>query len=178
MPFRHLKVRAGLVLGLTSPLLAAIGYALWGHELVRRMYEQTLPLTALNQLIKRQAQHPLSYYLGKADQAVWGLLLLYLAAGGLAWGAVWWRRRWPAALVAQPLWTSILLATGGYWLVFLLQLPLLQLLPHWFWSLALTPLPWWWLGLPLLPLVAWLVVAVMGQPGRVGRNLLLLILGG
>lgn len=178
MPFRHLKGRAGRWLGLISPLLAAAGYALWGHELVRRMYEQTLPLAVLNQLIKRQAQHPLAYYLGKADRAAWGLLLLYLAAGGLVWAGHWGRRRWPAALVSQPLWAAILLATGCYWLVFLLQLPLFQLLPHWFWSLGLTPLPWWWLGLPLLPLAAWLVGVVLGQPARVGRNLLLLILGG
>ncbi len=178
MPFRGEKGKASLVLWLVPPLLAGAGYALWGHGLVRGMYEQTLPLAALNQVFKRQALHPLSYYLAKADQAVWGLLFLYLVAGGLAWGGAWLRRRWPGVLAAQPLWGLMLLATGCYGLLFLLQIPLFQLLPHWFWSLELTPLPWWWLGLPLLPLAAWLVFAVLGQPGRVGRNLLLLILGG
>ena len=178
MLFRPDKVRTGLVLWLALPLLLSGGYVLWGHQLVRGMYEQDLPLVWLNQMFKRQALHPLSYYLYRADSAAWGLLLLYLGSSGLVGGYAWVRRRWPASLVAQPLWASILLATGCYWLVFLLQLPLLQLLPHWFWSLALTPLPWWWLGLPLLPLSGWLVLEVLGQPGRVGRNLLLLILGG
>lgn len=172
------KVSAGLVLWFALPLLLGGGYALWGHQLVQGMYEQSLPLDFLNQVLKRQALHPLSYYLHKADRAAWGLLLLYLGSSGLAAGYAWLRRRWPAGLAAQPPWGLLLLATGSYWLLFLLQLPLFQLLPHWFWSLELRPLPWWWLGLPLLPLAAWLVFAVLGAPGRVRRNLWLLILGG
>lgn len=178
MTFNPYKGRAGLMLWLALPLLLGGGYALWGHQLVRGMYDQSLPLAWLNQVFKRQALHPLSYYLHRADTAVWGLLLLHLGSSGLAAGYVWLRRRWPAALAAQPLWGLILLATGCYWLLLLLEVPLFQLLPHWFWSLGLTPLPWWWLGLPLLPLSGWLVLEVLEQPGRVGRNLLLLILVG
>lgn len=178
MPFNTYKGRAGLVLWLVLPLLLGGGYALWGHQLVRGMYEQSLPLAFFNQVLKRQALHPLSYYLHRADTAVWGLLLLYLGSSGLAGGYAWLRRRWPAAVLVQPRWGLIFLATGCCWLLFLLQLPLFQLLPHWFWSLALTPLPWWWLGAPFFPLSGWLVFKVLGQPTRVGRNLLLLILSG
>ena len=178
MTFSIRKGVAGLGLWLALPLLLGGGYALWGHPLVQGMYEQHLPSAWLNQVFKRQALHPISYYLHKADQAMWGLLLLYLGGSGLAAGYLWLRRRWPGALLAQPCWGGLLLATGCYWLVFLLQLPLFQLLPHWFWSLERTPLPWWWLALPLLPLALWLVRQVLSAPDRVGRNLLLLILGG
>ena len=153
-------------------------YQAWGHQLVQGMYGQTLPVAFLNQLIKRQALHPLDYYTYKADRAVQSLVLLGLGSGVLAAGYGWARRHWPGALWARPWWGALLLSTLGYWLIYLLQIPLFQLLPHWFWSLGLTPLPWWWLGLPLLPLSGWLVRQVLGQPGRVGRNLLLLILGG
>jgi hypothetical protein len=104
MPFNTCKTRAGLLLWLTLPLSLGGGYALWGHQLVRGMYEQSLPLAWLNQVFKRQALHALSYYLAKADQAVWALLLLYLAGGGLLAVWAWLRRRRPEALVAQPLW--------------------------------------------------------------------------
>ncbi|MBM3277261.1 MAG: hypothetical protein FJY95_04165 [Candidatus Handelsmanbacteria bacterium] len=108
------------------------------------MYEGSLPLAAPNEVFKLQAQHPLSYYLPKADRAVWGLLCLYLA--GWAW-PLWGKCCGPGLPDADPLF---------------------QLLPRWFWSLELTP----------LPLAAWLVMAVLSQPARTGRNLRLLILGG
>lgn len=167
-----------MALWIALPALAYLFYELWGHWLVQRMYEQSLPLSFLNQVINRQGLHPLEYYTHKADAAVQGLLLLVIGSGILVWGYARSRRRWPASQFSQPLWGTLFLATACFWLLYLFQIPLFQALPHWFWSLHLTPLPWGWLSAPLAALSLMVVRAVLNQPEREGRNLFLLVLLG
>ena len=153
-------------------------YGIWGHGLVEAIYQGRASLEWLNLLVKRQALHPLEYYLAQADQIV--EQSLWLSAGVLlalgAYGLVRWR--WPTSPLCQPIWGVIWIVNASLWLMYAMQVPLLLLLPRWFWPLQVKALPGMWLVLPLAVLGLWAGRLVLGQPQRTMRNLLLLILVG
>ena len=151
-----------------------IAHKLWGPSLVNIIYLGQTPLDWLNGLINRQDVHPLQYYQNKADRAVFGAILVVLAAPLLMGGWLAAARRWPASTWNNSLVGGGLVATSLWALAYGFEVPVFQVLPHWFWALSSKQLPWWWL-LPLLAVLSWVVLrAVLRTPQRTGVNLLLL----
>ena len=158
--------------------LCWFGYVKFGHLLVIALYDGQMPIDLLNQIVKKQTIHPLHYYLDKADAAAQVGVVLFFVGGVLmaAYNAL--VERWPHTLVSQPLVGGIVIATGLFWVVLLLQVPLLQALPYWFWSFNNKPLSWAWFFIPLL-IFSYIVLRVLfSQQGRHWRQLILLILLG
>jgi hypothetical protein len=163
---------------LVSGAFVWILFALWGEDLVRSIYSSQTTVGHLNNLIKRQSLHPADYYLNKG----------WVAARGLAW--LMWSA---AALIAlyhtllavqivrrpnQPLLLGMVFATVLLCESYLLNVPIFQLLPHWFWSLRFKELENGWILIALLPILFGALHLVFANPTKVTRNLLLLILAG
>ena len=150
-------------------------HQIWGSALVQELYWGQTPFAWLNDVIHRQDIHPVQYYQDKADRAVRGAVLVLLSVPLLLGGWAGLGRRWPGSAWGRPLVGAGLVLTGAWGLAYWLEVPLFQVLPHWFWALAPKPLPWGWLLAPLA-LLAWGVLkAVFRAPQRTGRNLLLLV---
>ena len=153
-------------------------FALWGEDLVRSIYASAAPVEILNDLIKRRSAHPVDYYL---DQG-------WAAARGMAW------LMWSAAAVIglyhallavrllrrpdQPLLVATAFATALFCGAYILGVPILQLLPHWFWSLRPKELGNWWVLIPLAAVLFGSLHQIFGEPARTTRNLLFLVLAG
>ncbi|NKB65709.1 MAG: hypothetical protein GKR89_01490 [Candidatus Latescibacteria bacterium] len=167
----------GVLLGLGAggALLLWAAFQFWGTGLVEDLYAGRTSSVWLNGLINRQDIHPLKYYQDKAGQAVRGLSLVLAAAPLMLAGWARLGRRWPASTWNRPLVGGGLVLTGSWALAYWFEVPVFQVLPHWFWALVPKPLPWGWLLLPLL-LLAWGVLETVARnPQRSGRNLLLLV---
>ena len=169
---RWLFLLAGLsVIGAFGFWLA---YEAWGGPLVRSVYLRQTSIDWLNGLINRQDIHPLQYYYDKADRAARGAILVLLSAPLFlgSWSAA--ACRWPGSAWNNPLVGGGLTATGLWTVAYVLEVPVFQVLPHWFWALSPKQLSWWWL-LPLLAAWSWFVLrTVLRNPRRTGINLLLL----
>lgn len=173
--------RSDLVLIAAGPVLAVslLGVnAIAGRALVEAVYDGRTPVDLLNDIITGQSVHPVEFHLHRARELVHRLAWLLGVAGPVAAVYVASVRRWPASALAQPLMGGMLLSTAALCGLYLLRVPLLKVLPGWFWPLHDKPLPLGWLALPLAA-GSWSVIrAVTEAPGRRHRNLLLLILWG
>jgi hypothetical protein len=173
--------RSDLVLIAAGPVLAVslLGVnALAGRALVEAVYAGRAPVDLLNDIITGQSVHAVEFHLHRARDLVHRMVWLLVVAGPLAAVYVASARRWPASPLAQPLMGGMLLSTAALCGLYLLRVPLLKVLPGWFWPLHDKPLPLVWLALPLAA-GSWFVIrAVTEAPGRRHRNLLLLILWG
>ena len=155
-----------------AALLAAAwgGYGLWGPALVAGMYDGTLPVAALNGLIRWQSIHPVAHYQTLVRAALSAASWLVVAGAGLH--ALLTLA--PGLRCLQPAWRVALHVTPLVWLSYLLGVPL-GALPYWFWHLHPTPLTWGWLVVPLVAAALWIVYATSSQPERTARNLVLLM---
>ena len=172
---RNRLVWATICLACCSAGLIWLLYALYGHPLVQAMYDRTLPVDWLNGIVKRQSQHPLDYYVGKADSAVRGVCLLLIGGAIVGAGLSEFARRRPDSPWRGRTQQLVVVATILMWMAFLLEVPLFPLLPHWFWSLHKSDLPAAWLLLPAAVLSLGTVRFVLGHPERWRLNLLTLI---
>ena len=169
---RWLLLLAGLAL--TGAFGLWLAYEAWGGLLVRSVYLRQTSVEWLNGLINRQDIHPLQYYQDKADRAARGAILVLLSAPLFLGGWFAAAGRWPGSAWNHPLVGGGLATTGLWALAYLLEVPVFQVLPHWFWALSPKQLSWWWV-LPLLAAWSWLVLrTVLRNPRRTGINLLLL----
>ena len=170
-----------LPLVLAATAFSGLGWACYvqfGHLLVIALYDGQMPVALLNQIIKKQAVHPLHYYLDKADAAARGFFLLIFVAGliGGAYKAL--VEKYPGTVLSRPLAGGIVIATSLFWASHLFKVPLLQILPYWFWSLHDKPLPWIWLCLPLALMAYVILGSIFSNPTRHWRNLALVALLG
>ena len=172
--------RQVLLLSLAGPAAAAAGmalHALFGERTVLAMYEQRMPVALLNEIITGQSIHPVGYHLERADALVMRGALLLLASGP-ATGAWMWLSRGLPAPWSRPLAGGLLLSTAFVCGIFLLEAPLFEVLPGWFWPLHTTALPWVWLWAPLAAGTAAVAAVVLRAPGRRLRNVVLLVVWG
>ena len=167
-------IAAGPVLAVS--LLAVNAVA--GRAVVEAVYDGRTPVDLLNDIITGQSVYPVDYHLHKARDLVHRLAWLLGAAGPLAAAYVASARRRPDSALAQPLVGGMLLSTALLCGLYLLHLPLLKVLPGWFWPLHDKPLPLVWLVLPLAAGSWYVIRAVTGAPEHRRRNLLLLIVWG
>ncbi|MFH1569918.1 MAG: hypothetical protein ABIL09_18135, partial [Gemmatimonadota bacterium] len=168
IPWRRAGASAALA------VLLRVAHALVGDSVVRSMYEGRLPVAALNRLIRWQALFPVDHYQVRAAAAVRGLAWALLLLGALLLGLGALRRRWGGEL-RRPVWGVAVPVTGLVWLLLVLQVPLLEALPHWFWHLHLTPLPQGWMAAPAAAGVLLGLAWVLRQPRLVPAHLFLLI---
>jgi hypothetical protein len=150
-------------------------HALYGHLLVQGMYDRTLSLDWLNGIVKRPSQHPLDYYLVKADSAVRGVCLLLIFSAMVGAGLTEFGRRYPGSPWNGRAQRLMVGATLLLWTAFLLEVPLFPLLPYWFWSLHRTDLPAAWILLPAAVLALGSIRFILSHPQRWRLNLLTLI---
>lgn len=160
---------------------AAVGnlfYAQWGPALVEDAYYQRHTFDWLNTLIKKQDVHALEYYQALGQRAAHNGLLLAVLLVAAVFGIERAQRRWSETPFLRGPW----LAALGLGLLFaavnILQIPLLQLLPYWFWAQRVKELPHVWLAVPLAFVVYALGRAVIQHPEKQARNLALIILAG
>ena len=176
------KPQIALLIGLcTMAVLACIGrfaYDTWGHRVIEEMYVGTHPYQSLNEVIKRQNVHAVDFYLTKADQVVSSIFWLVFLCLPLSAVSIWASVRWPRSVFTKALPSSIAILACLSWIYFWLEIPLLQFLPGWFWSVQSKPLPSWWLVLPILVAAIAISRTILRNPERQARNLLLLILLG
>ena len=172
--------RQVLPLSLAGPAAAAGGmalHALFGERIVLAMYEQRMPVALLNEIITGQSIHPVGYHLERADALVMRGALLLLASGPAIGGWIWLARRLPAPW-SRPLAGGLLLSTAFVCGIYLLRMPLFEVLPGWFWPLHTTALPWVWLWAPLAAGTAAVAAVVLRAPGRRRRNVVLIVVWG
>ena len=172
--------RQALPLSLAGPAAAAGGmalHALFGERIVLAMYEQRMPVALLNEVITGQSIHPVGYHLERADALVMSGALLLLASGPAIGGWIWLARRLPAPW-SRPLAGGLLLSTAFVCGIYLLRMPLFEVLPGWFWPLHTTALPWVWLWAPLAAGTAAVAAVVLRAPGRRRRNVVLIVVWG
>ena len=172
--------RQVLLLSLAGPAVAAAGmalHALFGERIVLAMYEQRMPVALLNEIITGQSIHPVGYHLERADALVMRGALLLLASGPAAGCWMWLARRLPVPW-SRPLAGGLLLSTAFVCGIYLLRMPLFEVLPGWFWPLHTTALPWVWLWAPLAAGTAAVAAVVLRAPGRRLRNVVLLVVWG
>ncbi len=166
-----------------APLLLLAGaffwgsYVVWGENLIRAIYDGTTFSELLNGLIKRQSINPVDYYLQKGAVAARGVAILFWSAAAILGFSSTslvkrWLTEWP-----KPLPIAVF-ATLLFWEAHFLEVPLFQLLPHWFWSIYPRSLNNLWV---LVVMFAGLFLAahlVLKAPDRSIRNLGILVLLG
>ena len=167
---------AGLLLGMAA--MGNLFYAQWGPALVEDAYHQRHAFEWFNSLIKKQDVHPLEYYQSLGQRAAHNGLLLSVLLVAAVFGLGRAQRRFSATPFLRGPWLVAL----GLGLLFasinILQIPLLQLLPYWFWAQRVKELPHVWLAVPLGGVVYVLGRAVLANPQRQARNLALVVLAG
>ena len=165
-----------LLLGFCLMLISFIGiwvYFFFGHDLIRSIYNNEIPW--LSDLIKRQSEHSVEYYVEIADHAVKNLAILAALMFIMFAGLQEWCRRHTNSFATCTIWRRMLLMTGTVWLIYLLKIPVFQILPYWFWSLNNKPLPYWILLVPILTITIAVSYLVLRRPYRKTSNMLLLI---
>lgn len=173
-----LRSRTSCLAAAAGPVLALVlwtGYALYGRSLVQALYDGRMPLTVLNEIVTGQETHPVEYHLARAGKLVRRLALLLTLWGPLCAGWLAWARRHPQCWLAQTRIGALLLSTVTVWLLYLLRVPLFEVLPGWFWPLRTKSLPYAWVFVPLTAVMAIAAHQVLRWPGRPARNLALLI---
>ena len=162
------------VLGVSLFAVAYL-YSQYGHTAVLALYDGEVPFFWLTYAIKRQAEHPVSYYFDAADRALGGsfgwclsVFALYALRAELVF-------RRPAGLLANKVWSLSLGITASIWLLYVFGVPLFQLLPFWFWSLDAKPLPYAWFLLPLAAMAVVVTRRVLRHPRRPVLNLTLMM---
>jgi hypothetical protein len=176
-----LKHRPLWILALAAAGLAGavnLLYAQWGPILIEDAYHQRLPVEWLNRIIKRQEIHSLDYYLALGQRATRHGLLLSVAWVAALIGLERARRRWPRTPFLQTPWSAALGTGLLFAAINILQIPLLQLLPYWFWAQRPKDLPHLWLALPMAAAVYYVGRTVLDNPQRHARNLGIVILLG
>lgn len=163
---------------LVSGAFVWVLFALWGEDIVRSIYASQAPVAFLNNLIKKQFLHPVDYYLDKGWMVARGLAWLMWSAAGLI---ALYHTLLAARVIRAPNQTLLLGSAFATVLLcesYILNVPIFQLLPHWFWSLRFKELENGWVLIPLLAILLGALHQVFAHPMRVARNMLLLILAG
>ena len=114
-----------LLLGFCLMLISFVGiwvYFFFGHDLIRTIYNSETPW--LSNLIKRQSEHSVEYYVEIADHAVknlaiWATLIFIVFAGLQEWC-----RRHTNSFAICTIWRRMLLMTVTVWLIYLLKIDL------------------------------------------------------
>lgn len=165
------------MVALTS-LTGWIIYQIMGETIVQKLYTGTMPWTFLNQVIKRQATNPISYYLAKVDML--SLRLLYLSIGSLLLLFLHYAhyKKWPNAILNRSLPSLIIASTSLHWLIYILEIPFIQILPYWFWPLSPKPLPLGWLILPILIGAYAVIRRLLCHPTKILQNVIIIVFFG
>lgn len=147
---------------------AWLAWTQWGPGFVQRAYDGTASPAVLNDLIRWQSIHSVDHYVERARHTLLGALALaWLALGLSALTAA------VESLRAATAWRAAVLATPLVCALYALQVPLLQLLPFWFWQIHDTHLPRAWLVVPIFAAALATVLAVTRHPQRTAGNLML-----